>query len=578
MKFLRLCLAQINSTVGDLGSNSKKIVKYIKKAKQHKADIVAFPELAIPGYPPEDLLLKPQFVSDNIAAIKKISTETYGIIAIVGFVDDGKNNSLYNAAAVITEGRIIDIYHKIVLPNYGVFDEYRYFKAGANFPVYNVNNAKLGVSICEDIWQKDGPVRMLSLAGAEIIININASPYEKGKPEKRERLLQDESSKNMAVIAYLNAVGGQDELVYDGLSMVYDYKGRLIARGKHFEEEMVNVDIDIELVRKYRREKRLSAKFKKKEIEGKVKRFKLHTPEYHERRPVRQSIIQPLMEKDEEIYKALLLGTSDYVRKNDFKGVVIGLSGGVDSSLVATIAVDAIGKENVTGLFMPSKYTSKESREDAFQLAENLGINIIEISIDGVMGGYLKVLKNKLSSKGKDTTLENLQARIRGNLLMAFSNKYGWLVLTTGNKSEISVGYATLYGDMAGGFAVIKDVPKTLVYNLCRWRNSINKDNIIPERVLWKEPTAELKPDQKDSDALPPYPVLDPILKAYIEDDMTFKEILKVGCELECTQKVIGMIDRSEYKRRQAPPGIKITGRAFGRDRRFPITNKYRSY
>ncbi len=578
MKILRIALAQINSTVGDLPGNSKKIVEYIKKAKRHKADIVAFPELAVTGYPPEDLILKPQFIRDNIAEIKKIGGKVSGITAIIGFVDLKQDKSICNAAAVIAEGRIIDVYHKIFLPNYGVFDEFRYFRSGKRFPVYSLNNIKIGINICEDIWHSDGPARIQSLAGAEVIININSSPYERGKHLRREKILGERSSQNKVMIAYLNSVGGQDELVFDGFSMVYDHRGCLMARGKQFKEDMMIIDLDIEQVRRFRKVKISSEKHKMTRLAGKVEKIKIPAFERTERKSPGHFYIEPVLQCEEEIYRALVLGTSDYIRKNGFKGVVIGLSGGIDSSLVASIAVDAIGRENVTGLFMPSGFTSKESREDAFELAQNLGINIIEISIEDIMKGYIRVLSSKFSGRGEDTTEENLQARIRGNLLMAFSNKFGWLVLTTGNKSEMSVGYATLYGDMAGGFAVIKDVPKTLVYEICRWRNSEGKDRVIPERVLWKEPTAELKPDQKDSDTLPPYPVLDPILKAYIEDEMSFEEILKLGCEPECAKKVIDMIDKSEYKRRQAPPGIKITARAFGRDRRFPITNKYRSY
>lgn len=578
MKILRIALAQINSTVGDLAGNSKKIMEYIKKAKRHKADIVAFPELAVTGYPPEDLILKPQFIRDNIAEIKKIGGKVSGITAIIGFVDLKQDKSIYNAAAVIAEGRIIDVYHKIFLPNYGVFDEFRYFRSGKRFPVYSLNNVKIGINICEDIWHCDGPARIQSLAGAEVIININSSPYERDKHLKREKILCERSSQNMVMIAYLNSVGGQDELVFDGFSMVYDHRGCLMAREKQFKEDMMIMDLDIEQVRRFRKVKISSEKHKMTRLTGKVEKIKIPAFKHAERKSLLLFYIEPVLQCEEEIYRALVLGTSDYIRKNGFKGVVIGLSGGIDSSLVGSIAVDAIGRENVTGLFMPSGFTSKESREDAFELAQNLGINIIEISIEDIMKGYIRVLSSKFSGRGEDTTEENLQARIRGNLLMAFSNKFGWLVLTTGNKSEMSVGYATLYGDMAGGFAVIKDVPKTLVYEICRWRNSEGKDRVIPERVLWKEPTAELKPDQKDSDTLPPYPVLDPILKAYIEDEMSFEEILKLGCEPECAKKVIDMIDKSEYKRRQAPPGIKITARAFGRDRRFPITNKYRSY
>jgi NAD+ synthase (glutamine-hydrolysing) len=383
------------------------------------------------------------------------------------------------------------------------------------------------------------------------------------------------------MIAYLNAVGGQDELVFDGFSMVYDHEGSIIARGKQFEEDLLVLDLDMDQVRKFR-------KFRKHRMQTPsqltasascvVKKVKIPATEYSGRKALRKAVAGPVMNTEEEVYRALVLGTSDYVRKNSFKGVVIGLSGGIDSSVVAAIAVDAIGRENVRGLFMPSKYTSQESREDAFGLAANLGIDIRELRIDDILNAYLRVLSEDFKGTKEDTTEENLQARIRGNLLMAFSNKFGWLVLTTGNKSEMSVGYATLYGDMAGGFAVIKDVPKTLVYDISTWRNSMAGGPVIPERVLWKEPTAELKHDQKDSDTLPPYPVLDPILRAYIEGEVGYEEILKMGCEAECVRKVIGMVDRSEYKRRQSPPGIKITTRAFGRDRRFPITNRYRSY
>ena len=584
MKIMRLALAQINSTVGDLKGNSKKTLDYIKKAEKLKADIVAFPELAVTGYPPEDLILKPQFISDNITEIKKICSRTTGITAIVGFIDRGKDTGIYNSAAVLSKGKIIDVYHKMQLPNYGVFDEFRYFRAGRRFPVYDLNNIRFGINICEDIWHRDGPARIQSVAGAELIININASPYEKGKTEIREKILRERSSENKVMIAYLNANGGQDELVFDGGSMVFDHEGQLIARGKQFEEDMLVIDLDIEEVGKFRKEMTLSVRGKKRRPSSLAKGISIPSIKYSARKPLKKTAIQPVMSREEEIYKALVLGTSDYVRKNGFSGVIIGLSGGVDSSLVAAIAVDGIGKENVTGLFMPSKYTSTESMEDAFLLAKNLGINIIEISIAGIMDEYLKMLqesfraKEKQSSSAGNTTEENLQARIRGNLLMAFSNKFGWMVLTTGNKSEMSVGYATLYGDMAGGFAVIKDVPKTLVCDICGWRNSAAGRALIPDRVLWKEPTAELRPDQKDTDTLPPYPVLDPILKAYVEDEMSYEEILGIGCGKECTKKVLGMVDRSEYKRRQAPPGVKITARAFGRDRRFPITNKYRSY
>jgi NAD+ synthase (glutamine-hydrolysing) len=573
VKTLRLALAQINPTVGDLSGNSKKILEYIKKAKRRKADIVAFPELAVTGYPPEDLVLKPQFISDNITAVKKISRGVSGIVVIAGFVDRGKREDIYNAAALISDGRIIDVYHKMLLPNYGVFDEFRYFSPGKRSPIYNIGGAKIGINICEDIWHREGPSCAQSLAGAEVILNINASPYERGKPETRERILYERTTENSVMVAYVNTVGGQDELVFDGLSMVFDHRGRRIARGKQFEEELMVVDVGLDEVRRSRREKGLKTAARTCPI----KKVRISGAENSGRRPV-PCLVEPRLIKEEEIYRALVLGTADYVGKNGFKGVVIGLSGGIDSSLVAAVAADAIGKDNVTGLFMPSGVTSQESREDAFELAMGLGITIKEITISRILEGYLKELKPHFKGRGKDITEENLQARIRGNLLMAFSNKFGWLVLTTGNKSEMSVGYATLYGDMAGGFAVIKDVPKTLVYDLCRWRNSTGNRPVIPGRVLVKEPTAELKPGQKDTDTLPPYEVLDPVLKAYVEDEMSFEEILKLGCDSESARKVIRMVDKSEYKRRQSPPGVKITGRAFGRDRRFPITNKYRSY
>ncbi len=577
MKTLRLALAQINPTVGDLAGNSKKILEYVKKAKRKKADIVVFPELAVTGYPPEDLVLKPQFISDNIAAVKKISHGISGIVAVAGFVDRGKGGDIYNAAALIAEGRIADVYHKILLPNYGVFDEFRYFRPGRRSPVYQLGRAKVGINICEDIWHSNGPVCAQSLAGAELILNINASPYERGKPETREKILYKRSTENSLMIAYVNTVGGQDELVFDGLSMVFDHRGRKIAAGKQFVEEMMVVDLDLGETRRFRREKASKEGRVSQALTCPAKKVRIPSPEFSGRRAAPCSV-EPRLTKDEEVYRALVLGTSDYVRKNGFKSVVIGLSGGIDSSLVAAIAADAIGKENVIGLFMPSQFTSRGSREDAYGLARGLGIGIREIAVSRILEGYLKELNPHFKGRERDITEENLQARIRGNLLMAFSNKFGWLVLTTGNKSEMSVGYATLYGDMAGGFAVIKDVPKTLVYDLCRWRNSSGEAAVIPARVLLKEPTAELRPGQKDTDTLPPYEVLDPVLKAYVEDELSFEEILALGCNNESARKVIRMVDKSEYKRRQSPPGIKITARAFGRDRRFPITNKYRSY
>ena len=577
MRTLRIALAQLNPTVGDFEGNVSKIINYIGEAEKSGSQIVVFPELSITGYPPEDLLLKPKFIENNLKALERVQKGVRNIIAVVGFVD--RKDDIYNAAAVIYNRKLIDTYHKIYLPNYGVFDEVRYFQAGTKYPVYKIGDTCFGVNICEDIWYPEGPARLQALAGAELIININASPYRIGKGRFRENILSVRALDNIVIVAYLNTVGGQDELVFDGGSFIIDENGNVIARGRQFEEDLIIADLNLEAVKM----KRLHAPRRRQEVikleKGSVEGITVSVKKHEEKELVNllsrsHEILEPL----EEIYEALVLGTSDYVKKNGFKGVVIGQSGGVDSSLVSTIAVDALGKENVTGIFMPSPYTSKESREDAYSLADNLGIKIREIPIDSIFNSYLDLLKKEFRRLPIDTTEENIQARIRGNILMAFSNKFKWLVLTTGNKSEMSVGYATLYGDMAGGFAVLKDVPKTIVYELCRWKSKKEGRVVIPERVLWKEPSAELKPNQKDTDMLPPYSLLDPILRAYIEEDKGFEEILAIGCDVESTKKVVRMVDTSEYKRRQAPPGIKITQRAFGRDRRFPITNKYRGY
>jgi NAD+ synthase (glutamine-hydrolysing) len=464
------------------------------------------------------------------------------------------------------------------LPNYGVFDEYRYFHPGKRIPVYSIGESSIGIGICEDIWYPEGPARLQSLAGAELIININASPYHIGKSRFREKMLAARAADYISSLAYLNVVGGQDELVFDGCSLVISHEGEILAAGKQFEEDMLVVDLDMEIVRTRRlqapRRRHEVMQFDTRTVERITvqKRMKKKTPLSSPSAPSSR------MEELQEIYSALVMGTRDYVRKNGFQTTIIGLSGGIDSALVACIAADAMGSENVRGLFMPSPYTSAKSREDVLSLARGLGIRVAEISISDIFRNYQLSLKPHLKTFAGDTTEENLQSRIRGNLLMAFSNNTGSLVLTTGNKSETSVGYATLYGDMAGGFAVIKDVPKTLVYKLCRWRNGISGKNVIPDRVLTKAPSAELKPGQKDTDALPPYDVLDPILKAYIEEDRTLAEILALGYGAQGTKDVLRMVDRSEYKRRQSPPGIKISRRAFGKDRRFPITNRYRGF
>lgn len=537
---MRLAICQINTTVGDFAGNAAKIKEFIEKAKAVRADIAIFPELTVTGYPPEDLLLKQKFVKDNIETLKEITSFTKGISIVVGFVDKA-GKDLFNAAAVITGGKISGIYHKMNLPNYGVFDEKRYFKQGETPFITEIKGVKTGINVCEDIWLEDGPVRTEAKSGAEVIITINASPYHAGKVVEREKIIQKQAKDNKVYIVYANMVGGQDELVFDGYSMVVDKTGKILTRADGFKEELLVVDLPLGV----------------KEEKPKV--------------PEKKSKILPLAE---EVYTALVTGTRDYILKTGFKKVVIGLSGGIDSAIVAVIAVDALGKENVTGVFMPTRFSSVESKEDAEGLAKNLGINFKIIPIEEIFKQYLKLMTPFFEGKKPDTTEENLQARIRGNIMMALSNKFNWIVLTTGNKSEMSTGYATLYGDMAGGFAVIKDVPKMLVYEISRYRNSISR--VIPENVLVKAPTAELRENQKDSDSLPEYPELDPILKLYVEEDLDCRQIAEKGFKPETVAKVARLVDISEYKRRQSPPGVKITPKAFGRDRRMPITNKFK--
>jgi len=570
MRTIRISLAQINPTVGDLVGNRDKIIEYIGRAKKNNADIVAFPELALTGYPPEDLLLKPQFVKDNLKTLNQVQAAAKGITVIVGFVDC-RGSNLYNAAAVLHNGNHVYTYRKIFLPNYGVFDEYRYFKPGHRYPVFTINGVGIGVNICEDIWYDEGPSRVQALAGAEVIVNINASPFHQGKGNERQRMLSDRARENNVIVTYTNTVGGQDELVFDGHSMAIDRNGKLIAAGRQFEEELVTVDLAVP-------GGKLCLPDNKEQFSDFMDYLSLSEASSRKKKPLPVKRSARPFSLCEETYRALVLGTRDYMRKTGFKAAVIGLSGGVDSSLVAAVAVEAIGPENVIGVFMPSQYSSRESSEDAYKLADNLGIRIMELPIGQPFDAFLRTLRDSFAKTRQDITEENLQARIRGNLLMALSNKFGWIVLTTGNKSEMSVGYATLYGDMAGGFAVIKDVPKTMVYDVCSCINRLAKKAIIPKRVMTKAPTAELRPDQKDSDSLPEYDVLDPILKAYVEDDRTFNEMLKMGFDRKTVERVIRLVDSSEYKRRQAPPGVKITKRGLGKDRRFPITNRYKSF
>jgi len=580
MRTLRLGMGQINPTVGNLGGNTRKIIQYIHNAKKMGVDLITFPELSIPGYPPEDLLLMPRFIDANLECLQEVVTASESITVLVGFVD--RRDDIYNAAALIHDGTLEAVYHKIHLPNYGVFDERRYFQPGREFLVFSLRGITVGVNICEDIWYPGNPTRAQALhGGAEIIVNISASPYHAGKGHFRERMLATRAADNTTIVAFNNLVGGQDELVFDGESMILDESGSLIQRGKKFEEQLILVDLDVEAVfrRRLHDPRRREVKLEDRAERELVCRVNL--PEKGESRGKRPRIPQELnepLQPIQEIYEALVLGTRDYVRKNGFDKAVIGLSGGIDSSLVATIAVDALGAENVIGVSMPSHYTSGESRDDAEKLSENLGIKLIIVPITETFTAYQEMMKREFEKTKVDVAEENIQARIRGNILMALSNKFGWLVLTTGNKSETSVGYCTLYGDMAGGFAVIKDVPKTKVYELARYRNNRGPSEVIPERAITKEPSAELRPKQRDTDTLPPYPILDPILEAYVEQDKDLDAIVAQGFEPDMVKSIIDRVDRNEYKRRQSPPGIKITPRALGKDRRLPITNKYRNY
>jgi len=570
---LRLAMAQINVVVGDVDGNLQKILEWMDRAHDVDADIVTFPELALTGYPPEDLLLKPQFIDANLAALDKIVSRTREITAVVGFVD--RRDDIFNAAAIAQNGKLITTYHKIYLPNYGVFDDFRYFQPGKRCPVLRMNRATIGVSICEDIWYPDGPVFQQALSGgAEVIVNISSSPYHAGKGRWRERMLATRAADNTVIVVYNNLVGAQDELVFDGDSLVFDENGDLVARGKQFEEDLIVVDLDVESVFRKRLHdpRRRQQKVNEQgaaEVFSIASRSRSHSPLSVVPQP------EPLSE-DAEIYQALVIGTRDYVVKNGFKKVVLGLSGGIDSALTACIAADALGSENVVGVLMPSEFSSRGSIEDSQQLGKNLGIELLTISISDVYHAFKTALKPGFKGAKADVTEENLQARIRGTYLMALSNKFGWLVLSTGNKSEVSTGYCTLYGDMAGGFAVLKDVMKTTVFRLAEHCNSVAGRERIPRVIIEKPPSAELRPNQLDTDSLPPYEILDLILKAYVEEDRSSSEIVDMGFDEKLVRRVIRMVDTNEYKRRQAAPGVKITPRAFGRDRRMPITNRFR--
>jgi NAD+ synthase (glutamine-hydrolysing) len=569
---LRVGLAQINPGVGDFEGNVAKIVEGMERARQHGVTLVAFPELAIAGYPPEDLLFKSAFVDANLRALEDVRRASRGLTAVVGFVD--RQDDIFNAAAVLSDGVLAGVYHKQFLPNYGVFDENRYFQAGRETPVFECGDTVFAVNICEDIWYPTGPTTVQAMAGAEVIVTINGSPFHAGKAHFRERMVATRAADDLVCLAFVNMVGGQDELVFDGGSIVVDQDGELLARGRAFEPDFVAADLDLDAVF----HARLRDSRRRKEKLGAAAAARRITiappPSPVPLEPLARQIAPPLG-RVEEVFHALVVGTRDYVRKTGFTRVVIGLSGGIDSSLVAAVAVEALGREHVTGVTMPSPFSSAGTRNDARRLARNLGIDFLRIPITPMMSGFRRALAKPFKGLKEDVTEENLQARIRGNLLMALSNKFGWLVLTTGNKSEIAVGYSTLYGDMAGGFAVIKDVPKTVVYEVARFVNDRAGRPVIPESVLERAPSAELRENQTDQDTLPPYPELDAILEAYVEEDRTVKELIARGFAAETVRRVVRMVDRNEYKRRQGPIGVKITPRAFGRDWRLPISNRF---
>jgi NAD+ synthase (glutamine-hydrolysing) len=568
---LRIALAQLNPTVGDLDGNLSKLIDAYGRAEAASSDIVAFPELSITGYPPEDLVLKPGFVADNRQALDAFAATTGECAAVVGFVDADRD--LYNAAAVCVGGRVAGTYRKRVLPNYAVFDEQRYFTEGTDsdpLELYEIGGVKVGVSVCEDIWSPFGPLATQAAGGAEVNVNINGSPYHWEKDTGRERMVATRAQDSHSAIVYVNQVGGQDELVFDGGSFVVDAEGHLLARSPQFVEDLMVVDLPIPPI--YRK-RLLDPRGKRTDTELPVVRISETTRS--DGHVVDFPVAEPL-DSHRELYDALVLGTRDYLRKNGFTDVVIGLSGGIDSTLVACIAADALGPEHVHGVSMPSRYSSDHSKSDAERLAENLGIDFRTISIEPAFQAYLGMLAPSFEGREPGLTYENLQSRCRGQLLMALSNEMGWMVLTTGNKSELAVGYFTIYGDSVGGYAVIKDVLKLDVYELCRYVNRAAGREVIPENVITKPPSAELRPDQRDDQSLPPYDVLDPILELYVEQDRTANEIVEMGHDEALVRRITRLVDIAEYKRRQSPPGVRVTPKAFGKDRRMPITHGYR--
>ena len=570
---LRLALAQINSSVGDLEGNAAKIAARIAEARDAGAELVLFPELAVTGYPPEDLLLKEHFLHAAAEAVADLAREAQGIVVLVGFPERAED--VHNALAVLAAGELQAVYRKSVLPNYGVFDEQRYFQVGDGGAVLELGDARLGLTICEDIWTPGPPASDEALAGAALILNASASPYHAGKGIERERMLVQRARDNLSAFAFCNTTGGQDELVFDGHSLLIDHEGTVLARAPQFAEALTVGTVDLQAA--------LTARLRDTRLRPPVRRT---LPEVRRIGPLARredtgndmvgGEVAPLLEPEAEVYAALVLGTRDYAEKNGFAHAVIGLSGGIDSTLTLLLSVDALGTDRVTAVTMPSRFSSPGTRDDAKVLAANLGVELLEIPIGSAMEVYDGLLADAFAGREPDITEENLQARIRGNLLMALSNKFGWLVLTTGNKSENAVGYSTLYGDSAGGFAVIKDVPKTLVYRLTDYRNARDGDHPVPRSIIDRPPSAELRDDQVDADSLPDYATLDAILEGFIEDDLDPEQLERMGLPAEAIERVVELVDRAEYKRRQAPPGIKITPRAFGRDRRMPITNAYR--
>jgi NAD+ synthase (glutamine-hydrolysing) len=570
---MRIALGQMNAVVGDIAGNERRIREAIAAARAGGAQLALFPELAITGYPPEDLLLKEHFLADARAAVERVAADATGLAVVLGFPE--RADDVYNAAAVLADGGVQAIYRKVRLPNYGVFDEMRYFQSGPGGAIAEIDGVKVGLTICEDIWVPGAPAGDEALAGATLIVNISASPYQLGKGARRERMVAQRAADNIAAVAFCALVGGQDELVFDGHSFVCDHNGEVIARAPQFDEHVLFCDVDTSAA--------ASARLRDTRRRPAARTAQAAVPTIARAGSVGPGEasaevggeIAPLMDADAEVYAALVLATRDYVTKNGFEHVVIGLSGGVDSALVLLIAVDALGADRVTCVTMPSRYSSEGTRSDAKALADNLGVELRELAIQGPMEAYDELLAGTFEGREPDLTEENLQARIRGNLLMALSNKFGWLVLTTGNKSEMSVGYSTLYGDSAGGFAVIKDCPKLLVYRLVAERSRRDEHSPVPETIVTRAPSAELRPDQRDQDSLPPYEVLDAILEGYVEQDLGREQLIARGLPEADVDRVIRLVDLSEYKRRQNPPGIKVTSKAFGRDRRMPIVNRY---